>query len=154
MSGMAIALCHSRTTREPVKCRGERMTLLELPAQPLTRDCRCSFPPRPAECSLIHQKTRRSEQLKRWNYQDAVVPWTQYSMEAVPIVLDMLYRITDFTSLALSLQQLLAQIHFKNSTFLAHSQNFKCFGLYFCIRIHINIMEQYLTERPVHSNSC
>lgn len=94
----------------------------------------------------MHQKTR--------NYQDAVVPWTHYSMEIVPIVLDMLYSVTDFTSLTLSLQQLLAQLHFKNSTYLAHSQNFKHFALYFCIRKGINVMEQNLTKTPVHYNAC
>lgn len=146
---MGKALCPSKTTREPVKCHSERMTFDQCRGSlpnlwPDVSDA--LFPTGPAESSLMHQKTR--------NYQEAVIPWSQYSMEIFPIVLDVLYSVTDFTSLALSLQQLLAQLHFKNSTCLAHSQNFKHFGLYFCIRIGINIMEQNLTKTPVHYNAC
>lgn len=101
---MAKALCHSKTTRElvSVMIKDDIQHHGSLPnLSPEISDA--FFPARPAESSLMHQKTRRSEQLKRWNYQDAVVPRAHYSMETVPISLDMLYSVTDFTSLALSL---------------------------------------------------
>lgn len=155
MLGMAKALCHSKTTPELVKCHSERWHPVPwFPPHPLTRDFRWFFP---------HKSSRKLphtlETQERWTIKEMELSTCTCTTDSLfhgdcphcfghAVQCNWVY-FSCFVIIAAAGSGALQKLNLF-STFT----DFKHFGLYFCIRLGINIMEQNLTKTSVHSNSC
>lgn len=143
---MTKALCHSETTWEPSVTVKRWHPLLWFPAQPLTWDFRCLLPFKTSR-KLPHA----SENQERWTIKELELSRCICTTDSLfhgecPHCFGHAVQCNWFYFSCFVIIAAVGSDTLKNSTCLPHSQNFKHFDLYFCIRIGINIREQYFKK--------